>query len=105
MAVVARRTGETRLVHHDLGAGPNHPTDVDRHAREHAQWLEQERKGRRRDQDDGGGERKGEPQDAYVPAKAHGGAEKTNAHATTKPGTPQRGPPPYLGFRRYRYQS
>jgi hypothetical protein len=86
MAVVARHTGETRLVHHDLGAGHNHPTNVDRHARKHAQWLEQERKGRRRDQDDGGRERKGEPQDAYVPAMAHGGAESTIAIATTEPG-------------------
>jgi len=68
------------------GAGHNHPTDVDRHAREHAQWLEQERKGCRRKQDDGGGERNGEPQDAYVPAMAHRGAEGTIAIGTAEAG-------------------
>jgi hypothetical protein len=62
-------------MHHDFGAGDHHASNIDGHAGEHSQWVEQKRERHARHQSDDRGKWDRDPQDAHVPAVAHGGTE------------------------------
>jgi len=62
-------------MHHDFGAGDHHAPNIDGHAGEHPHWIEQKRKRHARHQGDDRGKWDRDPQDAYVPAVAHGDTE------------------------------